>query len=135
MDASPGAFFRGYTYTYSHDNSIMAVAKKLVDGAAVDGHLWEYYQQRNPYYTAQTRVIRKSEPFGSPPIVVTDQMNPQLKTQLVQQLLTMHEDPQGLKILSELMIDRFVTPDHAWYAPVFEMLERLSINQEPDDGA
>jgi phosphonate transport system substrate-binding protein len=135
MGASPGAFFRGYTYTYSHDNSIMAVAKKLVDGAAVDGHLWEYYQQRNPYYTAQTRVIRKSEPFGSPPIVVTDQMEPQLKTALVQQLLTMHEDPQGLKILSELMIDRFVTPEPAWYAPVFEMLERLSINREPDDGA
>jgi phosphonate transport system substrate-binding protein len=136
MGTAPEVFFRSHTYTYSHDNSIMAVAKKLVDGAAVDGHLWEYYQQRNPYYTSQTRVIHKSEPFGSPPIVVTDQIDPQLKTALIQQLLTMHEDPQGLQILSELMIDRFVAPEHVWYAPVFEMLERLTVNLvEPGDGA
>ena len=33
------SFFGKIIYTYSHDNSIMAVAKSLVDGAAVHGQI------------------------------------------------------------------------------------------------
>ena len=40
----PEDFFRSYTYTYSHDNSILAVARKMADGATVFGHIWDYYQ-------------------------------------------------------------------------------------------
>jgi phosphonate transport system substrate-binding protein len=38
LNTRPEDFFRSITYTYSHDNAIMAVAKQLVDAAAVDGH-------------------------------------------------------------------------------------------------
>jgi phosphonate transport system substrate-binding protein len=67
MGERPSSFFSDFTYTYSHDNSIMAVARSLVDAAAVDGHQWEYFNLRNPQYTQLTRVIKKSEPFGNPP--------------------------------------------------------------------
>jgi phosphonate transport system substrate-binding protein len=126
MDVKPESFFRTVTYTYSHDNAIMAVAKKLVDASAVDGHLWEYYQLRNDFYSGKTRVIKKSEPFGSPPLVVSNAMDPGLKSALVHVVLTMHEDPEGLRILSELMIDRFEAPRAEWYAPVKTMMDRLS---------
>jgi hypothetical protein len=49
-------------YTYRHDNAITAVVKKLVAATAVDGHLWEYYQLRNDFYSDKTHVISKSEP-------------------------------------------------------------------------
>jgi phosphonate transport system substrate-binding protein len=126
MDVKPESFFRAFIYTYSHDNAIMAVAKKLVDAAAVDGHLWEYYQLRNDFYSGKTRVIKKSEAFGSPPLVVSKAMDPGLKSTLVHIVLTMHEDPEGLRILSGLMIDRFETPKAEWYAPVKTMMDRLS---------
>ncbi|MGD9972380.1 MAG: phosphate/phosphite/phosphonate ABC transporter substrate-binding protein [Desulfatirhabdiaceae bacterium] len=130
MDTRPETFFQTVTYTYSHDNAIMAVAKQLVDAAAVDGHLWEYYQQRNAFYSEKTRVIKKSEPFGSPPIVVASSMSPDLKSALVHIVLTMHDDPEGLRILSGLLIDRFESPKAEWYAPVKEMMDRLSRNDE-----
>lgn len=57
-------YFKEIVYTYSHDNSIMAVAKGLVDGATVDGHKWEFYHRKTPYFTEKTRVIKKSETFG-----------------------------------------------------------------------
>jgi phosphonate transport system substrate-binding protein len=126
MDVKPESFFRAFIYTYSHDNAIMAVSKKLVDAAAVDGHLWEYYQLRNDFYSGKTRVIKKSEAFGSPPIVVSKAMAPGLKSTLVHIVLSMHEDPEGLRILSELMIDRFETPKAEWYAPVKTMMDLLS---------
>jgi len=118
------SYFQNFTYTYSHDNSILAVAKKLVDGAAVDGHIWEYYRQRNDFYVRNTRVIQKSEPFGSPPIVMSGGLDPQIKATVTGILMSMHEDPQGAVILSELMIDRFAAPKAEWYRPVEQMLKR-----------
>ncbi len=130
MGQKPETFFGGVTYTYSHDNSIMAVAKRLVDGAAVDGHMWEYYQQRNAFYSSKTRVIHKSEPFGSPPLVVSKALNPQLKASIVDIVMSMHADPEGRRILDELLIDRFSAPRPEWYRPVKEMLERMAGDEE-----
>lgn len=129
LHTRPEDFFRSITYTYSHDNAIMAVAKQLVDAAAVDGHYWEYYQQRNPYYSGKTRVIKQSEPFGSPPIVVSNALAPDLKNALASIMLHMHEDPDGSRILAGLMIDRFEKPRAEWYAPIRTMVNYLS---QPD---
>ena len=71
----PESFFGKTIYTYSHDNSIFAVAQGLMDGAAVDSLIWEFYARRNPEFTSQTRVILKSEPFGIPPVVASGHLN------------------------------------------------------------
>ncbi len=126
IDASP-TFFKNITYTYSHDNSIMAVAKGLVDGAAVDGHLWEFYHRHNPFYTRQTRIIKKSQPFGSPPMVVSKFLADELKSEIKDVVLSMHNQLQGKKILDELMIDRFVPVDEKWYRPVRHMHTKVAL--------
>ncbi|MCF8091585.1 MAG: phosphate/phosphite/phosphonate ABC transporter substrate-binding protein [Desulfotignum sp.] len=118
---TPADFFDRVTYTYSHDNSILAVARGLVDGAAVDGHIWDYYQAKNPYFTAKTRVIKKSDPYGSPPLVGSAFLDPHLKDDIQQVVLTMHTAEQGRKILNSLMIDRFELPRKAWYEPIHTM--------------
>ena len=133
IGARPETYFRSFTYTYSHDNAIMAVAKKLVDGAAVDGHMWEYYQQRNPFYSSRTRVIKKSEPFGSPPLVVSKALDPVMKNSLKTMVLSMHEDPEGKRILDKLMIDYFAPPLAEWYRPVKAMLERIKAMETEQD--
>ena len=111
----PEIFFSKTIYTYSHDNSILAVAKSLVDGAAVDGLIWEYYHRKNPIFTSQTRIIRKSEPYGIPPMVASSAIPYELMTKIRGVLFSMHEDPKGRSILNELMIDKFITPDDRWY--------------------
>lgn len=127
MGEKPDTFFKNITYTYSHDNSILAVAKSLVDGAAVDGMIWEYYNARNPIYTSQTRVIKKSISFGSPPFVASKYLSLKIKEKARDLLLDMHKDPKGRSILKELMIDRFVTPKDPWYQPVREMKKELNL--------
>ena len=115
MAERPETFFSKTIYTYSHDNSILAVAKSLVDGAAVDSLIWEYYHRKNPVFTSKTRIIHKSEPYGIPPIVASSFLASDLKNRVRQVLFSMHRDPGGQKILSELMIDRFTPPRDAWY--------------------
>jgi phosphonate transport system substrate-binding protein len=121
----PEDFFGKTIYTYSHDNSIMAVAKSLVDGAAVNGQVWEYYQHRDPVFTAKTRVIRKSEPFGNPPVVASSHLPVQMKEHMRDLLYNMHQDPQGEKILKKLMIDRFIEPIEGCYDPILAMKKNM----------
>jgi phosphonate transport system substrate-binding protein len=129
MGERPASFFGDVIYTYSHDNSIMAVARTLVDAAAVDGHQWEYYNRRNPQYTRLTRVIKKSKPFGNPPLVAAASLAPEMKAAIQHVLLAMHADPAGKAILDQLLIDRFVVPREKWYQSVRDMYQKVqSIN-------
>ena len=132
MGERPKTFFRDVIYTYSHDNSIQAVAQGLVDGAAVDSLIWDYYARENPVHTARTRIIKRSEPYGIPPIVVAADM-PRERADLIRQLLLeMHTDSEGAIILNELMIDRFVPADPAWYASIRELHEAVRTLGEVD---
>jgi phosphonate transport system substrate-binding protein len=123
----PETYFSKTIYTYSHDNSILAVAKALVDGAAIDGLIWEYYNQKDPVFTSRTRIIRKSEPYGIPPIVASKFLSSELKDRIRQLFFEMHLDPRGQKILNELMIDRFLEPRDEWYDSIRQMELKIAL--------
>ncbi len=126
MNEKPDTFFSKTIYTYSHDNAILAVAKGLVDGAAIDSLIWEYYHRINPVFTSETRIIRKSEPYGIPPLVASKSLSSEFKERIRQALFDMHQDPNGKKIISELMIDRFVNPRDDWYDSIRMMNLKLA---------
>ena len=118
-------FFGKTIYTYSHDNSIRAVAMSLVDGAAVNGQVWEYYNHNDPVFTTKTRIIKISQPFGNPPVVASAHLSNQMKAHIRSLLLEMHLDPDGKKILDELMIDGFIAPIEECYDPILAMKKIL----------
>ena len=122
IEERPETFFGKTLYTYSHDNSILAVSKGMVNGASVDGLIWEYYHAKNSPLTSKTRIIKESEPFGTPPVVASKHLAPEIKEQIRQALFSMHTNPEGQNILKELMIDRFEPPKDEWYDRIREML-------------
>ncbi|HEX9094443.1 MAG TPA: phosphate/phosphite/phosphonate ABC transporter substrate-binding protein [Coriobacteriia bacterium] len=121
MGSTPEAFFSRTFLTYSHDNSIKAVATGAADGAAVDSLIWEYANAHSPQYTSQTKVILKSEPFAVPPVVVPPSLDPALKTRLRDALLHAHEDPEGRAILDKMGIERFVMVEDSAYDSIRAM--------------
>jgi phosphonate transport system substrate-binding protein len=125
MGETPEHFFSSTLFTYSHDNSIRAVADHLVDGAAVDSLVYDFTIARTPAFSGRTRVIGKAGPFGIPPVVVHPDLDPDLKAQLQQVLLSMADDPAGQATLTTLMIDRFVTVDDSAYASIRQMAATL----------
>jgi phosphonate transport system substrate-binding protein len=133
VNERPDTFFKQTIFTYSHDNSIEAVARGLVDGAAVDGLVWQYVRARDPELTERTKVIRKSDPYGIPPLVSTKGLSKDVKEAVRKNLFQMHEDPEGRKILDQLMIDRFVEPDDRWYDSIRAMLNSGQSVQAPPD--
>lgn len=118
---TPKSFFSKVVYMGSHDKSIKAVAEKLVDGAAVDSLIWEYDNLKSPEFTAKTRIIEKSPPYGIPPVVVRPGMDPQLKEKIRAVFLNAHKDAKGRDILKHMMIDKFVLLDDRAYDSIREM--------------
>lgn len=108
MGEDENQFFSSFIFTYNHDKSIEAVAKKMVDGAAVDSLIWDYLNFTDPRFTSKTKIISKSASYGIPPVVVPKELNNQLKEELRTIFLHMHEDAEGRKILNEIKIDRFI---------------------------
>lgn len=122
---TPKSFFGETFFTNSHDNSIKAVANGLADGAAVDSLIWEYINATSPVDTARTRIIDKSPPYGIPPMVVHPALDPELKRQLREVVLHLHEDPQAAALLKNIQIERFAVGNDAMYDSVRQMQREL----------
>jgi phosphonate transport system substrate-binding protein len=118
MNETPESFFSRVEFTNGHDKSIMAVAEKIVDGAAVDSLIWEYLAIKKPELTGQTKIIVKSDAYGIPPMVVRHGLDPEIKKSLKEVMMSASSDPEGQEILKGMMIDRFVAGDDKNYDSV-----------------
>jgi phosphonate transport system substrate-binding protein len=130
LGETPESYFSSTTFTHSHDNSIQAVADKVIDGASVDSLIYDYLAKTDPELIKRTRIVEKSPAYGMPPIVVHPATDPQLKQQLASILLNMHEDPEGLAILQKLNIQRFATVTDDLYQSVREMNQWITQQQK-----
>jgi phosphonate transport system substrate-binding protein len=86
------SFFNKTIFTYSHDNSIQAVADNLVDGAAVDSLVYDFFVDQGSPLAERVRIIERLGPYGIPPVVVHPDIDPELRTTLRSILLEMHQD-------------------------------------------
>ena len=121
----PDDFFGEIHYTYSADKSITAAAEGLVDGAAVDGLIWDNFSKTDPGLTARTRVIERSPWFAMPPIVARAGLDPGLVEQIRQALLTEDQYPRGREILDGMFIERFTAETPEAYGDVAAMVMAL----------
>ena len=126
LNQTEDQFFSNVVYTYAHDYFIQAVASRVVDAASVDSLIFDYINKTHPEKTASLRIIKKSVPFGMPPVVVHPELDPGLKATLQSILLNMGEDDGGREMLSHLGIDRFVLSDDAEYNFIRSMAAILS---------
>lgn len=136
MHETPNTYFSKTIFTQTHDKSIKAVAQGIVEGASVDSLIWEYENRTNPEFTSRTRVIKKSPPYGIPPVIVRPGLDPELKEQIRAAFLNAHQDPKGKAILAGMMIDKFVPIEDSAYDSIREMdkwilYHRLKADKKP----
>jgi phosphonate transport system substrate-binding protein len=121
MGYVPEKFFGRTVYSYSHNKSVEMVAKKVVDGAAVESMVYEYMRKTGSPYAGQTKIIKRSPPYGIPPVVVTRDVDPRLKDKVKEAFLSMGNTPKGKAILDAMMIDGFVEVSDSNYDSIREM--------------
>lgn len=106
--ARPETFFERTFFTYGHRNVIRAVASGLATSGSVDGYVYEVVAELEPELTARTRIVRRSEWLGFPPIAAPRvAVDNEHLARLSAALLNMSEDMEGRAILAMLRLDGF----------------------------
>jgi len=116
LGVDPRTFFGSVTFTRSHDRSIDAVAKGVVDAAAVDSLIYDDLVRSSAELRTATRVIHRSPPYGVSPVVVSTRLPPERRAAIRDALLHLHADPEARGALGLVGFDRFSAPPAALYA-------------------
>jgi phosphonate transport system substrate-binding protein len=104
----PEQFFRQTFFAYGHRNVVRAVAAELAQSGSVDGYVWEVMSEIEPELAGKTKILRKSELLGFPPIACATSEKESERVRLIQRsLLDMADDQEGRAILDLLRLDRF----------------------------
>jgi len=112
MAETPERFFAKTFYTYSHRNVVRAVASGLAASGSVDGYVWEVMSDLEPDLTGRTRVVRKSEWLGFPPVACARSVeHTALAADIRRALVAMGEVPAGRRVLDLLRLDGFTPGD------------------------
>jgi phosphonate transport system substrate-binding protein len=122
----PDDFFRLSFFTYSHAETVEAVAEGLAGGGAVDSYIWEYLDKTQPDLTARTRVIMRSETFGFPPLVARLGIDTDLRNRMAAVLIGMKGDGEGRELLAEFALDGFGQFPGSLFDPIRQLAESLS---------
>ena len=122
----PTQFFSRSFFTYGHRNVIRAVASGLAKSGSVDGYVYEVMRETEPDLINQTRIIRKSEWLGFPPVASAKTLSGDPRIQLLRDALTsMSADAEGAKVLSLLRLDGFVVTEPSLFDPIAAMVETV----------
>jgi phosphonate transport system substrate-binding protein len=125
LGTDSSAWFRETFFTWSHPDSVHAVADRVADAAAVDGYIWEVLRLGNPALTDRTRVVSGSPKFGFPPVVAGPFIKDDLRGRLAEVLLGMDQDPEGRRLLALLHLDRFMAPREDIYDGIAAMIRAV----------
>ncbi|MFN2396533.1 MAG: phosphate/phosphite/phosphonate ABC transporter substrate-binding protein [Bacteroidales bacterium] len=125
MNEPEDSFFSSTIFTHGHDISIQMVAKGLVEGATIDGLVFDYLNAKEPERVQDIRVIEESQYFGIPPVVVTNRLDKQSQQQIRDIFLQIHEDPAARELINSLLIDRFIEGNDEDYNSIRQMKASL----------
>jgi phosphonate transport system substrate-binding protein len=122
----PESFFSRFFFTYGHRNVIRAVAAGLAQSGSVDGYVWEVVNELEPGLTAGTRIIRKSELLGFPPVACSIRLvnRPQVRA-LGDVLTSMNQDGEGRSLLATLHLDGFAREEASLFDRIAEMYREV----------
>jgi len=122
----PSTYFRKTFFTYSHRDVVRAVASGLAASGSVDGYVWEVMSEIEPELTSMTRIVRKSEWLGFPPIACAKALRGKPTTErIAQALLTMGDDPAGRQVLDILRLDGFTPGDDGLFRGIAQKYDQV----------
>jgi phosphonate transport system substrate-binding protein len=119
----PEDFFRRTIFTWGHRNVVRAVGSGLAASGSVDGYVYDVLAETEPSLVEKTRVVRRSELMGFPPVACTRERVATPDTlKLRRAMLSMADDDEGREVLRLLRLDGFVVGAEGLFDTVAEKL-------------
>lgn len=105
-----------------HEESIRLVASGEADGSAIDSQVLAVAMRENPALARELRIVGALGPSTIQPVVVSKRLSPELRAQITDVILSIHNDPVTRERLSLGLVDRFVRVGPESYDDIRAML-------------
>lgn len=125
LSSPSDTFFRLSFFTYSHGDTVEAVAKGVAEAGAVDSYVWEFLRRIKHPSALETRVIHRSPRYGFPPLVARRGIDMLIHDRMADALLGMVEDAEGRKLLDHLALDAFQDADPRMFDDIRRLADRI----------
>jgi phosphonate transport system substrate-binding protein len=106
-----------------HESSIRLVAAGEVDGSAIDSQVLAVALRDDPSLARSLRIIDSLGPSTIQPVAVSKRVPDRQRREILEVLMTMHEDTAMRERLALGMVERFVPADASSYDDIRMMLE------------
>ncbi len=116
-------FFREVVEAGFHSEAIRMVARREVDGSAIDSQVLTIEFREHPELAEQIRVIEGLGPSPIQPVAVSKRVPEDLREAIRRALLTMADDPPLRERLAPALVERFVPVDTASYDDIRMMVD------------
>jgi phosphonate transport system substrate-binding protein len=95
---------------------VRAVASGLAQSGSVDGYVWDVISHRDPELAGKTRILRRSELLGFPPVagLTANHASPKVQA-LSAALQATPQSENGRKLLEMLQLDGFSVEDRSLF--------------------
>jgi phosphonate transport system substrate-binding protein len=116
-------FFREVVEAGFHREAIRMVARRQLDGSAIDSQVLSIELRDHPELAEQVRVVEALGPSTIQPVAVSRRVPDDLREGIRDVLLTMAEDPAVRERLAPALVERFVPMDASSYDDIRMMVE------------
>jgi phosphonate transport system substrate-binding protein len=117
-------FFGSVVESGAHANSIELLLSGAIDGAAIDSTVLEWLSSQRSALRDELRVIDSLGPSPIPPWVISKKLPNDLRSQVRQTLLDLHQSANGQTLLERAQIARFVFAHDRDYDPIRRMARK-----------
>lgn len=115
-------FFGSVVKSGSHSASMRMVANHEIDASAIDSQVLEVAMRDSPELAEQLRVIAALGPSTIQPVTISSRIEPGLRSEITEVLLSLHKDPAVAAALEHGLVDRFAAVGPESYADIRNML-------------
>ena len=116
-------FFEAVIEAGFHETSIELVRRGEVDGSAIDSQVLSVALRDDPGLRHEIRIVDTLGPSTIQPVAVSKRIDDELRRQMVDVIVGLHNDPSVRRRLDHGLVDRFVAVGPADYDDIRLMLE------------
>jgi phosphonate transport system substrate-binding protein len=122
------SWFKEYYFSGTHEGAINDVLNGLADIGAAKNTVFYRMAAMDNRLLSELEILETSPHVPANGLAVRHDLDNEIKQALKQQLLTMHQSPEGRAVLGALKIERFIETTADDYQPVLDYAKTIGLD-------
>lgn len=121
-------YFRAVHFTGTHEGAVRDVLEKKADVGAAKNTVFDRLSAADPMIERDLVILGKSADVPENGLALRGSLDDAVKRKIAEALVSMHDDPEGAKVLKAFGARRFIKTTDADYEPVLIYTRELGID-------